>query len=160
MPGEYEEDNPLPGQKENHTFVTTFQPREQPSPPTPPGAQERIQKELNQVEKYLDLTKTAQTRQTPEVDNFPDENFTKTIKEQQAQYVMQTQFTPPTKENQRQEIEVQIESSPLAKLAQLKEENRLRRIMTHLDNIKQHLTLEPTVQLPPTLPKTPLPKVS
>ena len=114
--------------------MTTFQPREQPLPPTPPGAQEHIQKELNQVEKYLDLTKTAQTRQTPVAENFPNKDFAESIKEKQARYVMQTQFTPlpppdakltkSKEENRQQEIETQIESSPLTKLAQLKAENQ------------------------------------
>ena len=93
--GEYEDDDPPPGTTEKHTFVTTFQPRETPPTPTPPRAQEHIQKELNRVEKYLDLTKTVQTRQMPENDNFPNEDFVETTKEQQARYVMQTQFVPP-----------------------------------------------------------------
>ena len=42
---------------EDHTFVMTLQPKELPPAPMPPGVQEHIQKELNWVERYLDLTK-------------------------------------------------------------------------------------------------------
>jgi hypothetical protein len=71
--GEYEDNDPPPGTTEEHTFVTTFQPRETLPTPTPPGVQERIQKELNRVEKYLDLTKTTQTRQMPESSTEEDQ---------------------------------------------------------------------------------------
>jgi hypothetical protein len=73
MPGEYEEDDPLPGQEEDHTFITTSKPRIHQSAPLPLGAEEHIKNELNQVKKYLDLTKTAQT--------LPENNFAETIKE-------------------------------------------------------------------------------
>jgi hypothetical protein len=61
----------------------------------------------------------------------PLEDFTETIKEQQARYVMATQFVPPQQEpppkikpkTQSQQLKEIIESSPLARLAQLKEEN-------------------------------------
>ena len=62
MPGEYEDDDPLPGQQEDHTFVTTFEPRKHRLVPLPPGAEERIKKELNRVERDLDLTKTVLVR--------------------------------------------------------------------------------------------------
>ena len=81
MPGEYEDDDPKPGQTEDHTFVTTFDPQKHRSALLPTGAQERIQTELNKVEKYLDLTKTAQMSQT---DHSQNEDFTETMKEQQA----------------------------------------------------------------------------
>jgi Reverse transcriptase (RNA-dependent DNA polymerase) len=172
LPREYEDDNPPLGTMEEHTVVTTFQPREMLPAPTPPEAQKRIQKELNWVEKYLDLTKTVQTKQMLETDNFPNEDFTKITKERQAQYVMKTQFTPPPllksppivkltpsrEENRQQEIEAQIESSPLTKLTQLKEENWQWRITTQLDSIEQHLTQKSTPQLPPTPLETPPPK--
>jgi hypothetical protein len=42
LTGEYEDDNPEPGQKESHTFIITFDPRKHRSAPLPPGAEERI----------------------------------------------------------------------------------------------------------------------
>jgi hypothetical protein len=53
-----------------------------------------------------------------------------------------------------------MDSSPLTKIAKLKEENRQRRIKTHLNTIEQNLTpLEEPHSLP-TPPDTPLPKAS
>jgi hypothetical protein len=80
MLGEYEDDDPLPGQKEDHTFVTTYEPRKHRSAPLPPGAEECIKNELNQVEKYLNLTMTAQLQ----TDQPFEDDFAETIKEQQA----------------------------------------------------------------------------
>jgi hypothetical protein len=120
LPGEYEDDDPKPGQTEDHTFITTFDPREHQSALLPPGVQEQIQTELNQVEKYLDLTKTTQTSLT---DQTPDEDFVETMKEQQAWHIMQTQFTtpePPPKTRTdlwNQRFEQLIDSSLLAKIA-------------------------------------------
>jgi hypothetical protein len=54
---------------------------------------ECIKNELNWVEKYLDLTKTAQIPQHKE---SPNDDFAETIKEQQAREVMETQFTQNT----------------------------------------------------------------
>jgi hypothetical protein len=123
MDGEYKEENPPQGQKEDHTFVTIFDQRKHRSAPLPLGALERIKNELNQVEKYLDLTKTAQS-----TDQSLEEDFAETMKEQQARYVMQTQFTPDmpseTKiKTQEQQFEHLIKLFPLATIAQLKEEN-------------------------------------
>ena len=127
MPGEYEDDDPEPGQTEDHTFVKTFDPWKHRSALLPPGVQERIQTELNQIEKYLDLTKTTQMSQT---DHPLDDDFAKTMKEQQARHVLQTQFMPtklPPEANTDawdQRFKTFINSSPLAKIAHLKEENR------------------------------------
>jgi hypothetical protein len=88
---EYEDDDPAPGEeKKNPTFTKTLQPTEQPQIPTPLGAQEHIQNELNWVERFLDLTKDM--------------------------------------------------TNTMAKLADLKEENQQRRLMTTMDAIKQALT--------------------
>jgi hypothetical protein len=158
LTGEYEDDDPEPRQKESHTFVTTFDPRKHWSAPLPPGAQECIQNELNQVEKYLDLTKTTQM---PRTDQLLGDDFAETMKEQQARHVMQTQFTPPepppaTETNTRnQQFEQLIESSPLAKIAQLQEDNWQQRIATQLDTIKQHLTPQMESHFLPTPPDTP-----
>jgi hypothetical protein len=110
MSGEYKDDDPLPGQEEDHTFVTTYEPRKHQSTPLPPGAEECIKNELNRVEKYLDLTRTAQTPSTMKI------------------------------RTQEQKFEELINSSPLAKIAALKEENRQRRIKTYLDTVEQSLT--------------------
>jgi hypothetical protein len=143
---EYEDEDPLPGQKENHTFMTTYEPRKHRSTPLPEDAVERVKNELNRVEKYLDLTKTAQHPNT----TMDDEDFAETIKEQQARKLLETQFTQtpnkPTIETKEQHLEELINSSPLAKVAQLKEENRQRRIQNHLDIVKTSLT--PSLQAP------------
>ena len=158
MPGEYKDDNPPPGQQENHTFITTYEPRKHRSAPLPPGAPECIQSELNQIEKYLDLTKTTQI---PQADPLPDEDFVETAKEQQARRVLQMQFTPnPLKEIPDTQIERIMESSPLAKIATLREENRQRRIKTHLSMIEDALTPPENSHPLPTPPDTPPPKVS
>jgi hypothetical protein len=160
MPGEYEEDNPLPGQDEDHTFVTTFEPRKHRSAPLPPGAEECIKNELNQVEQHLDLTKTTQ----PQGNHSLEDDFPETIKEQQVRRVMETQFeqnTPPTTiGTQEQNFEQLIESSPLAKIANLKEENRQWQITRHLDTIEHHLTPQKESHPLPTPPDTPPPKAS
>jgi hypothetical protein len=134
---------------------------------TPPGAKECIKNELNWVENHLDLTKTAQAIQTHQSKRSPGEDFTETIKKQQARYVMAIQFTPPLEppsktkpKTQSQQLEEIMKSSPLARLAQLKEENRQWRIMDQLDTIEQHLTLQKTPHSLPTPPETPPPKVS
>jgi hypothetical protein len=121
---EYKDEDPLPRQEESHTFITTYEPRKHRSAPLPEGAAERIKNELNKVERYLDLTKTAQRPNT--IRN--EDDFAETIKEQQARKLLETQFaqTPekPTIGTQEQrELEDIMDSSPLAKLAQLKEEN-------------------------------------
>ena len=139
MSREYEDDDPLPGQEEDHTFVTTYEPRKHRSTLLPPGAVECIKNELNWVEKYLNLTRTAQT------DHAFEDDFAETIKEQQARWVIETQFTPSappmTVGTQEQKLEQLMDTSPLAKIANLKEENRQRRIKTHLDTIERGLTL-------------------
>jgi hypothetical protein len=80
MPGKYEDDDLEPGQEEEHTFVTTLEPLPHQEVPTVPGTEECVQNELNQVERYLNLTKTAQLQDN----NLFDDDFAKTIKEQQA----------------------------------------------------------------------------
>jgi hypothetical protein len=92
MTGEYEDEDPLPGQKESHTFVTTYEPRKHRSAPLPEGAAERVRNELNRVERHLDLTKTARHQNT--IRN--DDDFAETIKEQQARKLLETQFTQTT----------------------------------------------------------------
>ena len=74
------------------------------------------------MEKYLDLTKTAHLK----TDYSSEDNFAETIKEQQARRVTETQFTQstlPTISTQEQNFEQLMDSSPLAKIAALKEEN-------------------------------------
>jgi hypothetical protein len=159
MTEEYEDEDPLPGQKESHTFVTTYEPRKHRSAPLPEGAAERVRNELNRVERHLDLTKTAQQPDTI----MNDDDFAETIKEQQARKLLETQFTPtttkPTIGAQEQRLEEIINSSPLAKLAQLKEENRQRRIQHQIDVIEASLTTKEQSLLP-TPPDTPPPKAS
>jgi hypothetical protein len=53
-----------------------------------------------------------------------------------------------------------MESSPLAKIAALKEENRQRRIKDHLDVIEKSLTQPEEPCSLPTPPNTPPPKAS
>ena len=122
MTEEYEDEDPPPGQKESHTFVTAYEPRKHRSAPLPEGAAERVKNELNRVERHLDLTKTARHS------NTNTDDFAETIKEQQARKLLETQFTQttpkPTIGTQEQQLEDLMNSSPLAKLAQLKEENR------------------------------------
>jgi hypothetical protein len=82
------------------------------------------------------------------------------IKEQQARKVLATQFAqerPPTATQDQQQLEKIMDLSPLARLAQLKAENRQRRIQTTLDAMETKLT--PQHQLP-TPPDTPPPKPS
>ena len=116
--------------EESHTFVTQFEPRKHRSAPLPEGATKHIQNELNRVKKHLDLTKTAQLQQTDTLEY--DNNFTETMKEQQARRFLETQFTQtlekPTIGSQERKLEQLMDSSPLAKLAQLKEENQQRRV--------------------------------
>jgi hypothetical protein len=111
---------------ESHTFVTQFDPRPHNKAPIVPGAAERVQHELNRVERHLDLTKTAQI-QCKDTTLEYDEDFTETIKERQARKILATQFTPEpiklTVGTQQQQLEQLMDSSPLAKVAQLKEEN-------------------------------------
>ena len=90
MTEEYEDEDPLPGQKESHTFITTYEPRKHRSTPLPEGAAERIKNELNRVERHLDLTKTTQHPTTLQLDK---DDFAETIKEQQARKLLETQFT-------------------------------------------------------------------
>ena len=161
LTNEYETTDPPLGKEESHTFVTTHEPREHQSAPLSNGAADRIKAKLNRVEKYLDLTKTAQRQHTLEYeDNFADD-FAETIKEQQARKLQETQFAQETSvsttETRQQRLEDVINSSPLAKLAQLKEENRQRRIQHHLNVVETSLT--PPQQLP-TPPETPPPKTS
>ena len=92
MTEEYEDEDPPPGQKESHTFVTAYEPQKHRSAPLPEGAAERVRNELNRVEKYLDLTKTAQHPDTLE----NEDDFAETIKEQQARKLLETQFTQTT----------------------------------------------------------------
>jgi hypothetical protein len=157
MTEEYEDEDPQPRQKESHTFVTTYEPRKHRSAPLPEGAAERVKNELNRVERYLDLTKTAQYQDT----TMNNDDFAETFKEQQARKLLEMQFTQttnkPTIGTQEQRLEEIINSSPLAKLAQLKEENRQRRIKNHLDIVETSLT--PPLQAP-TPPDTPPPKPS
>jgi hypothetical protein len=123
MMEEYEDEDPLPGQEESHTFVTMYEPRKHRSTPLPEGAAERIKNELNRVEKHLDLTKTARL-------STNNDDFTETIKKQQARKLLETQFaqTPQklTIGTQERRLEEIMNSSPLAKIAQLEEENRQR----------------------------------
>ena len=147
--------------EESHTFVTQFEPRKHRSAPLPEGATKRIQNELNRVERHLDLTKTAQLQRTDTLEY--DEGFAETIKEQQARRFLETKFTQtpekPTIGIQEQKLEQLMDSSPLTKLAQLKEENRQRRIQHQLDVMETSLTSTGQPALP-TPPDTPPPKVS
>jgi Asp-tRNA(Asn)/Glu-tRNA(Gln) amidotransferase B subunit len=123
MTEEYEDEDPLLGQDESHTFVTQFDPRKHRSAPLPEGAVERIKNELNRVERHLDLTKTTQHHDTATI----DDDFAETIKEQQARKLLEMQFAQmpekPTIGIQEQKLEQLMDSSPLAKLVALKEEN-------------------------------------
>jgi Reverse transcriptase (RNA-dependent DNA polymerase) len=156
MTEEYEDEDPRPGQKESHTFITTYEPRKHRSAPLPEGAAERVKNELNRVERHLDLTKTAQHPST----TMNNDDFAKTIKEQQARKLLETQFTQMPNEltigTQEQRLEKLMNSSPLTKLAQLKEENRQRRIQNHLDIVETSLTPSLQNRTPPdTLPPKP-----
>jgi hypothetical protein len=126
MTEEYEDEDPPPGQKESHTFVTTFDHRKHRSAPLLEGAAECIKNELNRVEKHLDLTKTAQNHNIATIDN----DFAETVKEQQARKLLETQFAQapekPTIGTQERDLERLMDSSPLTKVAALKEENRQR----------------------------------
>jgi hypothetical protein len=157
MTEEYEDEDPLPGQDESHTFITQFDPRKHQSAPLPEGTVERVKNELNRVERHLDLTKTAQHHNTATI----DDDFAETIKEQQARKLLETQFAQmlekPTIGIQEQKLEQLMDSSPLAKLAALKEENRQRQIQNKLAVMETKLT--PQDQLP-TPPDTPPPKPS
>ena len=84
-----------------------------------------------------------------------------TIKEQQARKVLETQFTqtiekPSTETKEQRNLENIMDSSPLAKLATLKEENRQRHIQHQLDAMEA--SLKPPAL--PTPPDTPPPKAS
>jgi heme oxygenase len=153
--GEYEGDDPQPGQKEDHTFTTTTEPTEPELAPRPKGAAERVKNELNQIERHLDLTQTALQPYKE------DDDFAETFKEQQARKILETQFTkPPTTSNmanQERKLEAAINSSPLTKIAQLKEDNRQRRIQHQLDVVETNLTSRWHL---PTPPDTPPPKMS
>jgi hypothetical protein len=124
MTDEYEDEDPLPGQQESHTFVTMYEPRKHRSAPLPEGAAERVKNDLNRVEKHLDLTKTAQHHDT----TMNNDDFVETVKEQHARKLLETQFTQPLEKptigTQEQNLERLMDSSPLAKLAALKEENQ------------------------------------
>jgi hypothetical protein len=127
MTEEYEDNESDLGDdgEESHTFVTQFNPRKHRSAPLPEGAAERVKNELNRVEKHLDLTKTAQVQHADTLEN--DDDFVETIKKKQAQRVLEMQFTlepiKTTIRTQEQQLELLMDSSPLAKLATLKEEN-------------------------------------
>jgi hypothetical protein len=123
--------------EESHTFVTQYDPRKQPSAPLPQGAAERVKNELNKVEKYLDLTKTAQLP----INYAYQDDFTETIKEKQARKIIETQFTstPAQTTKAQKQLEQIMDSSPLTKIVALKEENRQQRINNQLDTIKQSL---------------------
>jgi hypothetical protein len=90
MTEEYEDEDPQPGQEERHTFVTTYEPRKHRSVPLPEGTAKRVKNKLNRVERHLDLTKTARHSST----TMNDDDFAKTIKEQQARKLLEMQFTP------------------------------------------------------------------
>ena len=153
MTDEYKDEDPPPGQKESHTFVTTYEPRKHRSAPLPEGAAKRVANELNRVEKYLDLTKTARHPDTLE----NEDDFAETIKEQHTRKLLETQFAQTRNKltigTQERQLENIINSSPLAKVAQLKEENRQRRIKNHLDIVETSLT--PPLQAPTPLDTPP-----
>ena len=163
MTNEYEdnESDLNENRDKSHTFITQFDPRPHNEAPIMPGAAERVQHELNRVERHLDLTKTTQIQCEDTLDY--DKDFTETFKERQARKILATQFTPePIKQTvgtQEQQLEKLMDSSPLAKVAQLKEENRQRRIQNQLDIMETSLTAteQPTL---PTPPDTPPPKAS
>jgi hypothetical protein len=125
MNDEYEDNESILGDnsEESHTFVTTYNSRKHRSAPLPEGAAERIKNELNKVEKFLNLTKTVQLP----INHTYRDDFTETKKEQQARHVMETRFTMPTT-TETEQLERLMDSSPLAKIANLKEENRQQRI--------------------------------
>ena len=70
-----------------------------------------------------------------------------------------TQTKPTIATQDQRELEEIMDSSPLAKLAQLKEENRQRRVQHQLDAVETSLTSTEQPALP-TPPDTPPPKVS
>jgi hypothetical protein len=148
---------------ESHTFVTQFDPRNHTEAPIVEGVAEHVQNELNRVEKHLDLTKTAQTRHEDTLDTLDShEDFAETAKEQQARKLLEMQFAqtqakPTIRAQNQQKLEKIMDSSPLAKIAQLKEENRQRQLQHHLDMVESKLT--PQRQLPMPL-ETPPPKPS
>ena len=61
--------------------------------------------------------------------NFMDNDFAETAKEQQARYITQTQFQPPAPPL----------SPPLNKLAKLKEENHKRCLETHISHLEEYI---------------------
>jgi hypothetical protein len=147
--------------EESHTFVTQFDPRPHNEAPIMPGAAERVKNELNRVERHLNLTKTVQIQHK---DTWEcNDDFAETIKEQQARKLLETQFTrmpeQPTIGTQERNLEQLMDSSPIAKLAQLKEENRQRRIQHKLDAMEANLMTKEQPALP-TPPDTPPPKAS
>jgi hypothetical protein len=90
MTDEYEDNESILGDdgEESHTFVTQFDPRKHQSAPLPEGTAEHVKNELNSVEKHLDLMKTAQNHDIATV----DDDFTETVKEQQARKLLEMQF--------------------------------------------------------------------
>jgi gag-polyprotein putative aspartyl protease len=146
--------------EESHTFVTQFDPRPHHEAPMVPGAAERVQNELHRVEKHLDLTKTAQFRHADTLDH--EDDFKEIVKEQQARRLLETQFTetkPTIATQDQRDLEEIMDSSLLTKLAQLKEENRQRRVQNQLDAVEASLTSTEQLALP-TPPDTPPPKAS